>query len=64
MIQHIQETCELPSIKGNPTVLHEDSDACIAQIKGGFIKGEKTKHISHKFFYTHELQKKDETDVQ
>ena len=55
MIQHIQETCGLPSIKGNAIVLHEDNAACIAQIKGGFIKGDKTKHISPKFFYTHEL---------
>ena len=64
MIQHIQETCGLPSIRGNATKLHEDNATCIAQIKGGFIKGDKTKHISHKFFYTHELQKKRETDVQ
>ena len=64
MIQHIQKTCGLPSIKGNATVLHEDNVTCIAQIKGGFIKGDKTKHISPKFFYTHELQKKCEIDVQ
>ena len=38
MIQYIQETCGLPSIKGNGTKLHEDNVACIAQIKGGFIK--------------------------
>ena len=64
MIQHIQETCGLPSIRGNATVLHEDNVACIAQIKGGFIKGDRTKHISPKFFYIHELQKKCEIDVQ
>ena len=64
MIQHIQETCGLPSIRGNATKLHEDNAAYITQIKGGFIKGDKTKHISYKFFYTHELQKKGETDVQ
>ena len=64
MIQHIQETCGLPSIRGNATVLHEDNVACIAQIKGGFIKGDRTKHISSKFFYTHELQTKCEIDVQ
>ena len=46
MIQHIQETCGLPSIRGNATVLHEDNDAYIAQIKGRFIKGDRTKHIS------------------
>ncbi|WKA07166.1 hypothetical protein VitviT2T_025025 [Vitis vinifera] len=64
MIQHIQETCGLPSIRGNATKLHEDNVACIAQIKGGFIKGDITKHISPKLFYTHELQKKGEIDVQ
>ena len=55
MIQHIQESCGLPSIKDNPRTLFEDNAACIAQIKGGYIKGDKTKHISPKFFYTHEI---------
>ena len=64
MIQHIQESCELPSIKDNLTTLFEDNVVCIAQIKGGYIKGDITKHISPKFFYTHELQKSDEIDVQ
>ena len=55
MIQYIQETYGLPSVKGNAIKLHEDNIACIAQIKGGSIKGDKTKHIFIKFFYTHEL---------
>ena len=55
MIQHIQEICGLPSIRGNVTVLHEDNNACIAQIKWGFTKCDLTKHISPKFFYIHEL---------
>ena len=54
---HIQETYGLPSIRGNATKLYEDNVACIDQIKGGFIKGDKTKHISPKFLYTHELQR-------
>ncbi|KAL6346241.1 hypothetical protein AAG906_033037 [Vitis piasezkii] len=37
---------------------------CIAQITRGYIKGDRTKHISPKFFYTHELQKSGEIDVQ
>ena len=45
------------------TILFEDNDACIAQITGGYIKGDRTKHISPKFFYTHELQKSGEIDV-
>ena len=64
MIQHIWESCGLSSIKGDPTILFEDNAACIAQITGGYIKGDKTKHISPKFFYTHELQKSGEIDVQ
>ena len=64
MIQHIQGSCGLPSIKDNPTTLFEDNAACIAQIKRGYIKGDRIKHISPKFFYTHELQKSDEIDVQ
>ena len=52
------------SIRGNATKLHEDNATCIAQIKGEFIKGDRTKHISPKFFYTHKFQKKGELDVQ
>ena len=62
--QHIKESCGLSSINNNPTVLYEDNAACIAQIKGGYIKGDRTKHISPKFFYTHELKKDGEIDVQ
>ena len=64
MIQHIQESCKLPSIKDNLTTLFEDNVACIAQIKRDYIKGDRTKHISQKFFYTHELQNSGEIDVQ
>ena len=64
MIQHIRESCGFSSIKGNLTILFEDNVACIAQITEGYIKGDKTKHISPKFFYTHELQKSGEIDVQ
>lgn len=57
MIQHIQEECGLESVRENPTVIYEDNTACIAQIKEGYIKGDRTKHISPKFFSTHDLQK-------
>jgi hypothetical protein len=57
MIQHIQEECGLESVKENPTVIYEDNTACIAQIKKEYIKGDRTKHISPKFFSTHDLQK-------
>ena len=46
-----------------PTVMYEDNAACIAQLKDGYIKGDRTKHILSKFFFTHELQKADEVQV-
>ena len=42
MIQDIQKTCGSPSIRGNATKLHKDNVVCIAQIKGEFIKGDRT----------------------
>ena len=64
MIQYIRESCGLSSIKGDPTILFEDNVACIAQITEGYIKEDRTKQISPKFFYAHELQKRSEIDVQ
>ncbi|CAL9012491.1 unnamed protein product [Prunus brigantina] len=57
------KTCALPSATDTQTILNEDSVACIAQITGGYIKGDRTKHISPKFLYTHELQKSQEIKV-
>ena len=64
MIQHIRESRGLSSIKGDTTILFEDNTAYIAHITRGYIKGDRTKHISPKFFYTHELQKSNEINVQ
>ena len=63
MIGHIFHTYQMSSINETPTVLFKDNAACIAQIKSGYIKGDWTKHISPKFFYTHELHKNIEIDV-
>ena len=38
MIQHIQKSCGLSYIKGDPTILFEDNVTCVAQIKNGYIK--------------------------
>ena len=48
----------------HPTILFDDNVAYIAKIKGGYIKRDRTKHISLKFFYTLKLQKSGEIDVQ
>ena len=55
-----------PLYQRQPTTLFEDNTACIAHIKRCYIKEDITKHISPKFFYTHELelQKSAEIDVQ
>ena len=63
MIHLIREKCGLKCDKV-PTTLYEDNAACIAQLKGGFIKGDRTKYISPKLFYTHELQKNGDINVQ
>ena len=64
MIQHIIKSCGLSSIKKKPIVLYEENVTYIAQVKGGYIKGDRTKHISPKFFYTHELLNNGEINVQ
>ena len=46
-----------------PTQIFEDNAACIAQVRDGYIKEDITKHISPKFFYTHELQQSRQIDV-
>jgi hypothetical protein len=55
MTQHIHRTYDSSSSRGTPTILYEDNTACIAQLKKGYIKGDRTKHISPKFFFTHDL---------
>ena len=57
-------SCRLIDQEIAPTVLFEDNTACIAQFKGGYIKGDRTKHISPKFFFTHDLQNQGTIDVQ
>jgi hypothetical protein len=53
----------LSIVKESPTILFEDNDVCNIQFRKGYIKGDKTKHISPKFFYTHELQQKGKIDI-
>jgi len=58
MTNHIQEASGL-IIKKEPTRLYEDNVACVAQIKKGYIKSDRIKHIPPRFFsYTQELEKK------
>ena len=64
MIEHIQKNCGLSSGRMDATIIYEDNTACIAQLKEGYIKGDRTKHISPKFFFTHDLQKNGDVNIQ
>ncbi|GJT16005.1 retrovirus-related pol polyprotein from transposon TNT 1-94 [Tanacetum coccineum] len=64
MTQHIRESCGISLGQESPTVVHEDNATCIAQLKDRYIKGDKTKHILPKFFFTHDLQKSGDIIVQ
>ncbi|GJT00973.1 retrovirus-related pol polyprotein from transposon TNT 1-94 [Tanacetum coccineum] len=56
---------EIPYLKNEaPIVLYEDNAACIAQLKEGYIKGDRTKHILPAFLFTHNLQKNGDIIVQ
>ena len=50
-------------VNSSPIIIYEDNAVYVAQVRGGYIKGDKTKHISPKFFYTHELQESQQVDV-
>ena len=62
VVHHIRNACG-PLITSIPTTIYGDNVTCIEQIKKGYIKGDRTKHISTKFFFTHELQKSHEIEV-
>ncbi|KAK2410302.1 hypothetical protein QL285_045673 [Trifolium repens] len=64
LAQHIQKNCGLSSGRMDATIIYEDNTACIAQLKEDYIKGDRTKHISPKFFFMHDLQKNGEISIQ
>ena len=48
--------CDLYPVVDVPTTIYEDKAACIEQLKKGYIKGDNTKHIEPKFFFSHQQQ--------
>ena len=56
------EYFQITSVNNSPTIIYEDNGVC-AQVRGEYIKGDKTKHISPKYFYTHELQESWQVNV-
>ena len=63
MTGHVRVESGLAVGQDEPTIIYEDNAACIAQLKDGYIKGDRTKHILPKFFFTHDLQKAKEVQV-
>jgi hypothetical protein len=64
VLQHIQGASGL-TVDKNPTILYEDNAACVTQMKEGYIKSDRTKHIPPKFFsFTQELERNKEVDIQ
>ncbi|KAL0416667.1 UNVERIFIED_CONTAM: Secreted RxLR effector protein [Sesamum latifolium] len=63
LTHYVHESCGPELIEKSPTVIYEDNAACITQMKDGYIKGERTKHISPNFFSTRELQVEGKVDV-
>ncbi|KAM2185178.1 hypothetical protein ACFX1Q_030207 [Malus domestica] len=54
VMEYIRSISGLTSIVDLPTTIFEDNAACIEQLKNGYIKGDNTKHIAPKFFYSHQ----------
>ena len=46
------------------TTIYEDNDACINQVREEYIRGDRTKHLSPKLFFAHDLQKDKKIKVQ
>ncbi|KAB2625559.1 polyprotein (retrotransposon protein) [Pyrus ussuriensis x Pyrus communis] len=56
VVDHIRSSCDLYPAVNAPTTIFEDNATCIEQLKKGYIKGDSTKHIVPKFFFTHQQQ--------
>ncbi|KAM1987280.1 hypothetical protein ACFX15_034572 [Malus domestica] len=60
---HIRSSYDLHPAVNAPTTIFEDNAACIEQLKKGYIKGDNTKHIAPKFFFTHQQQEHQKIEV-
>ena len=56
----------MTSVNSSTIVIYKDNIVCVAQVKRGYIKKDKTKHIlsKFKFFYTYKLQENRQVDVE
>ena len=64
MSRHIQESSRIVNEK-EPAKIFEDNSACVAKLKEGYIKSDRTKNITPRFFsYIRELEKNKEVDIE
>jgi hypothetical protein len=62
VINHIETLCGIGALESS-TIIYEDNDVCVAQMKTGYIKTNYMKHISLKLFYPHELQEHEKNSI-
>ena len=60
---HIRSSCDLYPVVDVPTTIFEDNATCIEQLKKSCIKGDNTKHITLKFFFSHQQQEYQKIEV-
>ena len=64
MSQHIQKSSGIVNEK-EPTKIFEENSACVAQLKEGYIKSGRTKHIPPRFFsYIRKFEINKEVDIE
>ena len=63
VISHIPSICQITPVNSFSIIIYEDNVVFVTKVRGGYIKGDKTKHISLKFFYIYELQESRQIDV-
>ena len=56
VVGHIRSSCDLYSTVDVLTTIFEDNATCIEYLKKGYIKGDITKHIAPKFFFSHQQE--------
>ncbi|KAM1850347.1 hypothetical protein ACFX13_014546 [Malus domestica] len=62
-MEHIRSISGLTLIVDLPTMVIEDSETCIKQLRKGYINGDNTKHIAPKFFCSHQQQQHQNIEV-
>jgi hypothetical protein len=53
----------LLTIEDSLTILFEENVICITQLRGGYVKRDKTDYISPKLFYINELLQKEKKEL-